>query len=46
MLGAVVTASDTRMTRQTIHGWRPTSVTIQPASRATGAAKPATTAAR
>ena len=34
------------MTRHTIQGWRPTSVTIQPASRATGAAKPATTAAR
>jgi len=44
--GALVTASAVRSTRYTIHGCRPTSVTIQPASRATTAAIPVSAAAR
>ena len=44
--GRVVTASAVRITPCTIHGWRPTSVTIHPVSMATNAAGPATPAAR
>src|SRR5262245_32964453 len=43
---APVTASLVRMTSYTTHGWRPTSVTIQPDSRATTAATPETATAR
>ena len=43
---AGVTASDVRMKPLTIQGWRPTSVTIQPHSRATIAATPETATAR
>ena len=42
----VVTASAVRIWPYTIHGWRPTSVTIHPASSAMNAAGPATAAAR
>jgi hypothetical protein len=43
---ACVTASDVRMTLYTIHGWRPTSVTIQPHSSATTDATPDMAVAR
>src|SRR6476646_6176917 len=43
---ACVTASEVRMTLLTIHGWRPTSVTIQPHSSATIEATPETAVAR
>ena len=43
---APVTASSVRITSYTTHGWRPTSVTIQPHSSATIAATPETATAR
>ena len=43
---AWVTASAVRRTWNTTQGWRPTSVTIQPASSATTAPTPASDAAR
>jgi len=42
---APVTAWDTRITSYTIHGWRPTSVVIQPAISATTDSGPAATTA-
>ena len=42
---APVTACDTRITLYTIHGWRPTSVVIQPAISATTDSGPAATTA-
>jgi hypothetical protein len=42
---APVTAASTRITSYTIHGWRPTSVVIQPAMSATTEAGPATSTA-
>ena len=41
-----LTASLVRMTPYTIHGWRPTSVVVQPASMAIAAPTPARLAAR
>jgi hypothetical protein len=40
---APVTACETRITSYTIHGWRPTSVVIQPAISATTDSGPAAT---
>ena len=40
---APVTAASTRITSYTIHGWRPTSVVIQPAISATTDSGPAAT---
>jgi hypothetical protein len=44
--GIGVTASAVRMTPCTIHGWRPTSVTVHPASRAMKPSGAAMTSAR
>jgi hypothetical protein len=43
---APVTAASTRITSYTIHGWRPTSVVIQPAISATTDSGPAATIPR
>ena len=42
----MLAASSVRMKPYTIHGWRPTSVTIHPNHRARTAPGPAATAAR